>query len=189
MWNSYLFQHSRTKWTQKNGNSCISPLTWNKRDNSDVRNVACCRKCLFIWLRKLQQANDTRTRICGGSTIWRGNGVRVKKRERSKNSIIIIRKIAFICAHVERILSYGVWMPARCFRTKRERGGRKQSTKKQKTCDRLQHIRGKISQSLLLRIMSKLYTYAYTALAVRTIPESWVTLYTDTKKQHSKETW
>jgi hypothetical protein len=38
--------------------------------------------------------------------------------------------------------------------------------------------------------MSKLYTYAYTALAVSSIiPESWVTLYTDTQKQHSKETW
>jgi hypothetical protein len=39
-----------------------------------------------------------------------------------------------------------------------ERGGRKQSTKKQKTCDRLEHIRGKISQYLLLRIMSELST-------------------------------
>jgi hypothetical protein len=37
-----------------------------------------------------------------------GKWSKSKKREQSKNAIIIIRKIAFICAHVERILSYGV---------------------------------------------------------------------------------
>lgn len=146
MWNPYLFQHSRAKSTQKNGNSCISPLTWNKRHNSDVGNASCCRKCLFIWLRKLQQANDTRTRICGGrrgGTIWRGNGVRVKKKNDQRTPSLSLEKLPLF-VHMLRGFFLTVcecWPDAS---EEKERGGRKQSTKKQKTCDRLQHIRGKI---------------------------------------------
>lgn len=74
---------------------------------------------------------------------------------------------------------------------RRQREGWKK-TKHKETKDMRQATTysGKISQSLLLRIMSKLCTQAYTALAVSSnIPESWVTLYTDNQKQHSKETW
>jgi len=94
-------------------------------------------KVLIYLVKKITISERHKNTNMWGSTIWRGNGVRAKKKENDRRTPSLSLEKLPLFVHMLRGFFLTVcecWPDAS---GRRARGGREQSTKKQKTCDRL----------------------------------------------------